>query len=55
MVILDSVVLLVPLVLAEEIIECTHDKLYRFYLEIVFTAVQAPNLLLKKLRQGLPD
>ena len=54
-VILYSVVLLAHLVLFEEVIESTHDELYRFYLEIIFTVVQAANLLLKQLAQGLPD
>ena len=55
MVIPDSVVLLAHLVLFEEVVESTHDKLYRFDLEIIFTVVQATNLLLKQLAQGLPD
>ena len=55
MVVPDSVVLLAHLVLFEEVVESTHDKLYRFDLEVIFTVVQATNLLLKQLAQGLPD
>ena len=55
MVIPDSVVLLAHLVLFEEVVESAHDKLYCFDLEIIFTVVQATNLLLKQLAQGLPD